>query len=303
MREYKFTITPGESNQRLDRCLTKHLPGSISRSRIQKLIADGLVKLDGKPTKPHHKLKVGENLTVTIPPPIKPEMKAEEIPLEILYEDDHLLVVNKPSGMVTHPATGNYSGTLVNALLHHCGSLSEIGGVLKPGIVHRLDKGTSGLLVVAKTDQVHQGLARQFKDQTIHKKYVAIVEKPMAFDEGIIDEPVGRHPRYRKKIAIVQAGGREAVTQYKVLERLERFSLVELAPKTGRTHQIRAHMAYIGHPVVGDREYGRRSPLIERQALHARTLGFHHPATGKYLEFTCEIPEDMERLIKRIQEF
>lgn len=302
MREYNFTITPGEADQRLDRYLTKHLPNSVSRSRIQKLIADGLVKVNGKPTKAHHKLKVGEALAVTIPPPTKPEVNPEDIPLDVVYEDDHLLVVNKPPGMVVHPAAGNFSGTLVNALLHRCDSLSGIGEVLKPGIVHRLDKDTSGLLVVAKTDQAHQGLAKQFKDRTVHKRYVGIVKGPMAFDEGIIDEPVGRHPRYRDKMAIVQAGGREAVTQYKVLQRFKGFSLVELAPKTGRTHQIRAHLAYVGHPIIGDKEYGSRSPLINRQALHAEVLGFHHPVTGKYTECTSKLPEDMERLIEEIQE-
>ena len=301
MKEYAFIIKSGESNQRLDLYLTKRLPSSISRSRIQSLIAEGFIKLNDKPTKPHHKLKQGEKLTVIIPPLVKPEIGPEEIPLEIVYEDDQILVVNKPPGLVVHPAVGNYSGTLVNALLHHCKGLSGIGGTLKPGIVHRLDKGTSGLLVCAKTDEAHQGLAGQFKAQEVFKKYVAIVKGRMAFDEGVIDEPVGRHPRYRKKIAVVQAGGRRAVTHYRVLERFEDFSLVELMPKTGRTHQIRAHMAYLGHPVVGDGEYGRRSQLIDRQALHAKTLGFHHPSSGQYLEFTTELPEDMRGAIQKIQ--
>lgn len=302
MKEYAFVIKAGESNQRLDLYLTERLPGSISRSRIQRLIAEGFIKLDDKPTKPHHKLKQGEKLTVIIPPPVKPEVKPEEIPLEIVYEDDQILVLNKPPGLVVHPAAGNYSGTLVNALLHHCKGLSGIGGELKPGIVHRLDKGTSGLLVCAKTDEAHQGLARQFKAQEVLKKYVAIVKGRMAFDEGVIDEPVGRHPRQRKKIAVVQAGGRPAVTHYRVLERFENFSLVELTPKTGRTHQIRAHLVYIGHPVMGDGEYGHRSQLIDRQALHAKTLGFHHPSSGQYLEFTTELPEDMRGAIGKIQE-
>lgn len=301
MKEYAFIIKSGESNQRLDLYLRKRLPSSISRSRIQGLIAEGFIKLNDKPTKPHHKLKQGEELTVIIPPLVKPEIKPEEIPLEIVYEDDQILVVNKPPGLVVHPAVGNYSGTLVNALLHHCKGLSGIGGILKPGIVHRLDKGTSGLLVCAKTDEAHQGLAGQFKAQEVLKKYIAIVKGRMAFDEGVIDEPVGRHPRYRKKIAVVQAGGRSAVTHYRVLERFEDFSLVELKPKTGRTHQIRAHMAYLGHPVVGDGEYGRRSQLIDRQALHAKTLGFHHPSSGQYLEFTIELPEDMRGAIQKIQ--
>ena len=301
MKEYAFIIKSGESNQRLDLYLRKRLPSSISRSRIQGLIAEGFIKLNDKPTKPHHKLKQGEKLTVIIPPLVKPEIKPEEIPLEIVYEDDQILVVNKPPGLVVHPAVGNYSGTLVNALLHHCKGLSGIGGILKPGIVHRLDKGTSGLLVCAKTDGAHQGLAGQFKAQEVFKKYIAIVKGRMAFDEGVIDEPVGRHPRYRKKIAVVQAGGRRAVTHYRVLERFEDFSLVELMPKTGRTHQIRAHMAYLGHPVMGDGEYGRRSQLIDRQALHAKTLGFHHPSSGQYLEFTTELPEDMRGAIQKIQ--
>lgn len=303
MKEYTFIIRAGESNQRLDLYLTKHLSRTISRSRIQKLIEEGFIKVDGKLTKPHHNLKAGEEISVVVPPPAKSEVKAEQIPLDITYEDDQLLVVNKPPGMVVHPAAGNYSGTLVNALLSHCKRLSGVGGVLKPGIVHRLDKDTSGLLVVAKTDQAHQGLTKQFKEQKVLKKYVAVVEGSMAFDEHIIDEPVGRPSGYRRKITVVQAGGRDAVTHYKVLQRFSGFSLVELMPKTGRTHQIRAHMAYIGHPVVGDREHGRRSNLIGRQALHAKTLGFHHPLSGQYLEFTTELPEDIKEVIEKIKKF
>lgn len=301
MKEYNFIVRAGEAGQRLDICLTRYLPNSISRSRIQKLIAGGHIQVNEKPTKAHHKLREGEQIKATVPLPTRIEAKPEKIPLDIVYEDGHLLVINKAPGMVVHPAAGNYSGTLVNALLAHCENLSGVGGDLKPGIVHRLDKDTSGLMVVAKSDEAHQGLARQFKEHTVFKKYVAVVQGRMPFDEGLIDEPVGRHPRHRKKMTIVQAGGRHAITHYKTLQRFETASLVEFTPKTGRTHQIRAHISYIGHPLVGDSEYGRRSPLIGRQALHAETLGFDHPANGKHLEFTKDIPKDMKRLIERLR--
>ncbi|MEA3328670.1 MAG: RluA family pseudouridine synthase [Candidatus Omnitrophota bacterium] len=297
MKEYNFVVGTHESGQRLDRYLTGHFSRLISRSYIQKLITDGQIRVDNKNAKSHYRLKSGEQIAVVIPSPSKPEAEPEDIPLNIVYEDEHLIVINKPAGMVVHPAAGNFSGTLVNALVHHCSDLSGVGGELKPGIVHRLDKDTSGLMVAAKTDTVHRALAKQFKDRTINKRYLVIVKGQMAFKEGVIDEPIGRNPRQRKKMEVVQAGGKQAVTNYKVIKKFEGFTLLEVILKTGRTHQIRVHMAYLSHPVLGDSHYGRQSPLINRQAIHAAGLGFYHPVTGKYLEFNSDLPEDMKKLV------
>lgn len=297
MQSHSFAAGTADIGQRLDQYLSRNLSGIISRSYVQKLIKDGQIKVDNNPTKSNHRLKEGQKITVNIPPPSRPDTKPENIPLTIVYEDEEVMVIDKPAGMVVHPAAGNFSGTLVNALLYHSHRLSGIGGELKPGIVHRLDKNTSGLMVVAKTDKAHQSLAEQFKSHKVKKKYLAAVKGKVSLDEEIIDEPIGRNPRQRKKMEVVRTGGKQAVTKYKVLKRFEDFSLVELSPTTGRTHQIRVHMSYLGHPLIGDKQYGHYSGLIKRHALHASVLGFYHPATGRYLEFNSPLPGDMERLI------
>ena len=297
MKEHNFVVGRNESGQRLDHYLTGHLSGLISRSYIQKLIKDGQIKVDNQVSKSHHRLKSGEQILVILPLPVKSEVNPEDIPLDIVYEDEYLIVLNKPAGMVVHPAAGNSSGTLVNALLHYCSDLSGIGGELKPGIVHRLDKDTSGLMVVAKKDSAHAALAKQFKDRRINKRYMVIVKGNMALEEGVVDEPIGRNLRQRKKMEVVQAGGKQAVTYYKVIKRIKDFTLLEVIPKTGRTHQIRVHMAYLGHTVMGDSHYGRSSPFIGRQAIHAISLGFYHPAAGKYMEFNSDLPKDMKKLV------
>ncbi len=296
-KEHSFVAGPADSGRRLDQYLAGNLSGELSRSYIQKLIKDGQIRVNGETTKSNHKLKEAEKITVDIPPPSRPDTKPENIPLTIVYEDEHLMVVDKPAGMVVHPAAGNFSGTLVNALLYHSSHLAGIGGELKPGIVHRLDRGTSGLIVVAKTDKAHHSLAEQFKSHKVKKKYLAVVKGKVELDRGIIDEPIGRNLRQRKKMEVVQAGGKSAVTNYEVVKRFKAFTLVEISPTTGRTHQIRVHMSYLGYPIIGDTEYGQRSTVINRQALHANLLGFYHPATNKYLEFSLTLPEDIKRLI------
>ncbi len=294
--KFRFEVSAEEKGKRLDKFLVEKLPKRFSRSFIQKLISKDKVLLDGASVKSHHSTSPGEVIDVTIPEAIKSSIKAEDLPLDIIYEDEYLLVVNKSPEMVVHPAPGNYSGTLVNALLAHCKNLSGIGGVLKPGIVHRIDKGTSGLLVVAKNDQAHKGLAKQFKAKTIKRVYIALVKGVVQLDNGIIELPIGRSTRDRKKMAVDFASSKNAVTSYKVLKRFKDFTLLEIVLGTGRTHQIRVHMSYIGHPLLGDGKYGSKARL-SRPALHAKTLGFVHPATEKYMEFTSDLPEDMKEII------
>lgn len=301
MEKESFGIKAKSSDEgkRLDKFLADTLPEKFSRAFIQKLISERSVLVNNLPVKNHHKVMAGDDIRMTIPLPVPSSIKGEEIALDIVYEDDDLMVVNKPLGMVVHPAPGNYEGTLVNAVLGHCKNLSGIGGVLKPGIVHRIDKGTSGLLVVAKTDRAHAGLAKQFKAKTIKRVYVAIVKGVVELDNGIIELPIGRHSRDRKKMAISFAdSSREARTQYKVLKRFKDFTLLELTLGTGRTHQIRVHMTHIGYSILGDDKYGNARGAFHRLALHAKTLGFVHPVTGKYMEFTSDLPEDMVKLIE-----
>lgn len=294
----EFEVNRGDEGVRLDKFLVEQLPKERSRSFIQKLINEGNVLVDGSTAKCHHKTCLGEKINVLIPRPVGYSMEAEKIPLDIVYEDSHLLIVNKPSGMVVHPAPGNFKGTLVNALLWHCKNLSGISGVLKPGIVHRIDKGTSGILAVAKDDRAHRGLAKQFKNKTIKRIYIALVRGVVELDNGIVDVPIGRHSRDRKKMAVDFNETKSAITRYKVLERFKDSTLLELMLGTGRTHQIRVHMSYIGHPLVGDEKYGSRAE-IGRPALHAKILGFIHPVTKKYMEFTSELPKDMKKAIRK----
>lgn len=295
---FEFKVTEEDANKRLDKFLVERLPKKFSRSFIQRLISEKKILLNGAAVKSHHKTNAGELIEVAIPEPIEESIKKEAIPIDIVYEDEYLLVVNKPPDMVVHPAPGNYIGTLVNALLAHCKNLSGIGGVLKPGIVHRIDKTTSGLLVVAKTDQAHKSLAKQFKDRTVNRVYLALVMGLVQLDNGRLELPIGRHSRDRKKMAVSFVKSKTAITKYKVLERFKDFTLLELTLGTGRTHQIRVHMSYIGHPLLGDVKYGARSGL-DRPMLHAMRLGFIHPITEKYMEFNSELPQDMKELISK----
>ena len=311
-----FSFARGQTPERLDRFLAESLP-ELTRSQVKRLIDEGRVLQDGKPVKAGARLKGGEDLVISLPEPAPAEAISEEIPLNILYEDPLLVVVNKPAGMVVHPAPGHHQGTLVNALLHHCKDLSGIGGELRPGIVHRLDKGTSGVMVATKNDLAHNHLARQFKDHSITRRYVALVHGLWPENRGIVDQQIGRHPTQRKKMSSAGRTGRRAVTHWRVLQRFEqdRLTLVELTLETGRTHQIRVHFAEMQRPVVGDPVYGgagRTKSLgdpelrnlvnrLDRQALHARLLGFIHPESGTYLEFSAPLPEDMQGILDYLE--
>ena len=291
MHKTEFLCEEGES-RRIDVFAAQQ--AQITRSYAAKLIADGLVTVDGVCASKNTKLKAGSRVEITVPDPVSDKAEAENIPLNIVYEDDFLLVVNKPKGMVVHPAAGNERGTLVNALLFHCGnSLSGIGGVLRPGIVHRIDKDTSGLLVVAKNDQAHHFLAEQIKEHSFTREYEAIVYGNVKNDKGTVNAPIGRHPVKRKEMAVVNVGGRDATTHFKVISRSEKFTHLRLRLETGRTHQIRVHMAYIGYPLAGDPVYGPKKVIkeLEGQCLHARKLGFIHPSTRDYMEFTSDLPD------------
>ena len=302
----EYLIKAESDKQRLDNFLVKQNLG-LSRTYLQKLIDEKKILVNDLPSKHSYKLKLDDKITIDIPPPKKLEITAENIPLDIVYEDDDLLIVNKPRGMVTHPAVGNYSGTLVNALMYHINNLSGIGGALRPGIVHRLDKDTSGLLLVAKSDLAHQSLSKQLKDRTVKKIYVTLVHGVIKQNEGYVQEKIGRHPVNRKKMAIIKRPdlkSREALTFFKVLKRHRENTLVELNLKTGRTHQIRVHMSHIGHPLVGDKTYGGRTKIGETEVktlLHAQTIGFIHPRTGKYMEFSRPMPDDMREVIQNIR--
>ncbi len=297
MKNYKFVVEGLEGHQRLDKFLVQVLPADVSRTHIQQLIKEGHVLVNNSPAKSHHLLKLSDTITVEIPPPAKLELKPEDIPLNIVYEDDDVLVVNKTPGMVVHPGAGNFGATLVNALLYHCKNLSGINGVLRPGIIHRLDKDTSGLMVVAKNDKSHLILSKQLKERKIKRKYIALVKGIVQMDEGMIEAPIGRSPNNRQKMAVIFDTGREAVTNYKVLRRFGNFTMLEATLQTGRTHQVRVHMNYIGHPVLGDKVYGYKDKY-PRQLLHAVSLGFIHPTSQKYTEFTSQMPDDIKKVIE-----
>ncbi len=304
------TITPAADGWRLDRALAEAVP-TLSRERLKVLIAGGKVTRDGLLVRePARKAAAGEIFAVAVPDPVPAHNEAQDIPLVIAFEDEHLIVVDKPAGLVVHPAAGNLDGTLVNALLHHCqGSLSGIGGVARPGIVHRIDKDTSGLMVAAKTDRAHEGLAKQFADHSIERRYLAIVGGVPTPSAGKVDAPLARSPQNRKKIAIV-ATGKRAVTHYRTVERLRRdAALVECRLETGRTHQVRVHMASLGHALLGDPVYGRTKHAhrviletlgFRRQALHAARLGFIHPITRTALSFDSAMPADMQELFSQL---
>ena len=294
------------AGRRLDQYLAER--EDASRSAVQKWIEDGHVTVNGKTVSKSYKLCEGDIVDFTRPEAKPMEAKAEDLPLEIVYQDDYLAVVNKPKGMVVHPAPGNSDGTLVNALLYHLDNLSGINGVIRPGIVHRIDKNTSGLLIVAKEDKAHIGLAEQIKEHSFTRKYRAIVVGNLKSDTGTVDKPIDRHPVNRQKMAVVQ-GGREAVTHYRVLERLSGFTYVELTLETGRTHQIRVHMASLGHPVMGDTLYGggrsdfekKNAKILEEQCLHACHIGFAHPITGEFLSFDAELPRYFEEVLGKLR--
>ncbi len=285
----------------------------ITRSAAQKLLSDGKITVNGTAAAKNYKLRVGDRLEVTLPEPEPYEVTAEDIPLDIVYEDGDIIVINKPRGMVVHPAPGHISGTLVNGLMHHCGdSLSGINGILRPGIVHRIDRDTSGLICVAKNDAAHLGLSEQLKDHTMHREYRAIVTGGFSDEEGTVNAPMGRHPTDRKKMAVIKGTGktaREAVTHYRVLERFRGFSLIEAVLETGRTHQIRVHLSYIGHPLMGDEVYGgghttfekHNAPLLHGQCLHAAALILIHPRTGEKMRFEAPIPDDFAALLEKLR--
>ena len=303
MEYFTFGAEKEDVGSRIDVFLAEAME-QLSRSGVQKLIDAGQITRNGKPTKANEKLKEGDVIHVTLPDVKEVEILPENIPLDILYEDKDVIVVNKPQGMVVHPAPGHLSGTLVNALLYHCGEeLSGINGEKRPGIVHRIDKDTSGVLMVAKNDMAHQSLAAQLAVHSITRKYYAIVYNGFPEDTGTVDRPIGRNPQDRKKMAVTEKHSRHAVTHYRVLERMEKFTLIEAQLETGRTHQIRIHMAYIGHPLLGDPVYGpKKQPIhLEGQALHAKVLGFQHPRTGEYMEFEAPLPPYFEALLERLR--
>lgn len=299
-KEYEFEIESTEANQRLDIFLTSKLE-NFSRSHIQNLIKNNFVSVNKKLSKANYILKINDKVIIKIPAPTNLSIDAENIPLDIIYEDNQIMIINKQQGMVVHPGAGNFSGTLVNALLFHCKNLSGINGVLRPGIVHRIDKNTSGLIVIAKNDAAHNFLSWQFANHTINREYIAIACGNI-YENGTINKPIGRNPNDRKKMAI-NKNGRTAITHYEVIENFKGYTLLKLKLETGRTHQIRVHMASINHPLLGDDVYAAKDKIfgLKGQVLHARLLGFIHPTTKNYIEFEQEPPEYFIRLIEKLR--
>ncbi len=301
MQTYHFTIAEDDEEVRIDKWLMGCID-SLSRSHIQKLIKDGQLTVNSKSVKVSYVVHVGDAIDITVPDAVKPDIEPENIPLTVLYEDDDVLVIDKPKGMVVHPAAGHAKGTLVNALLYYCkDSLSGINGVMRPGIVHRIDKDTTGSLIICKNDAAHANIAAQLKEHSITRKYIAIVHGVIKEDEGVINAPIGRSIADRKKMAVLTSGGKEAITHFLVLERFKEYTYVECILETGRTHQIRVHMNHIGHPLLGDEVYapGRKCRFahLEGQTLHAMVLGFKHPLTGKYIETIAPIPAYFQHLL------
>jgi len=293
-----YSLTADERDARLDKYVCAKHP-ELSRTQVQKLIAGGNITVNGKPAKPGLRLNIGDRIDIDIPPTPPQELKPEAIPLKIIYEDDDLLVVDKPAGLTVHPAPGHPAHTLVNAILAHFPHLADIGDSLRPGVVHRLDKDTSGVMLVAKNNAAQIHLARQFKSHSVTKAYLALVKGKLTPENGIIEADIGRDPRNRKRMAVV-AAGREARTEYRVVKYIGDYTLLEVMPETGRTHQIRVHLAAIGFPVVGDKVYGVKSPHLSRQFLHASRLGFKLPSSGDYVEFESELPPDLAKALEAI---
>ncbi len=303
MDRFCFKADSENVGMRIDKYLAVSIK-EITRSAIVGLIDSENITVNGNSVTKNYKLKHGDNIEVTVPDPVKYEAKAENIPLDIIYEDDDLLIVNKPKGMVVHPAPGNYEGTLVNALMYHCrNNLSGINGVLRPGIVHRIDKETSGLLIVAKNDKAHKHLAEQIKRHTFTREYEAVVVGNIKDDKGTVDAPIGRHRIDRKKMTVTDRNSKNAVTHYEVIARYRGYTHIKCILETGRTHQIRVHMAYIGHPVSGDTVYGNKKEKVnfEGQCLHARKIGFIHPSKEEYMEFTSELPEYFKKFLLKLE--
>lgn len=300
VKEVCFEASLADDDERIDKVVTEWF-ADLSRSYIQKMIKDGNIFVNGKNIKSNYRVKEGDQIRCSIPACVEPEIAAQDIPLDILYEDEDLLVVNKPKGMVVHPSAGHYSNTLVNALLFHChGQLSGINGVFRPGIVHRIDKDTTGSLIVCKSEAAHKGIAMQLKEHSITRKYRAICYGNFEQTTGTVDAPIGRDVRDRKKMAVNEKNGKPAVTHYRVLQQFQGFSYIECELETGRTHQIRVHMTSIGHPLLGDEVYGRRTCKykLQGQCLHAMTIGFVHPVKGEYMEFTAPLPDYFIHLLQ-----
>ena len=300
MEEFHFQITEELEDERIDKCISM-LIDSLSRSFIQKLIKDEMVSVNGQTVKGSYRVKTDDEVIFCLPESVEPDIAAENIPLDILYEDPDVIVVNKPKGMVVHPAAGHYSGTLVNALMYHCGKeLSGINGVMRPGIVHRIDMDTTGSVIACKNDRAHNSIAEQLKEHSVTRRYHAICHGVLKEEEGVICKPIGRHPQDRKKMAVNEKNGKEAITHYRVLQRFSDYTYIECRLETGRTHQIRVHMASIGHPLLGDEVYAnRKSPFrLTGQTLHAKILGFVHPTTGEYVETDAPLPEYFKHLLE-----
>ena len=298
-----WSVDTDANNMRIDRFISERM-SDTSRSYIQKLIKDELVTVDSKVVKSNYKVKEGEWVEIVLPEPVSLDIEAENIPLDILYEDSDVLLVNKPKDMVVHPSAGHVTGTLVNALLYHCkDSLSSINGVMRPGIVHRIDKDTTGILIICKNDKAHNCIAEQLKVHSITRRYHALVWNNVTDDTGTVDAPIGRHPVDRKKMAINHKNGKHAVTHYKVLERFGHYTYIQCELETGRTHQIRVHMASIGHPLVGDPVYGpAKQPFkTDGQMLHAKVFGFIHPSTNEYMEFETDLPEYFQLILEKLR--
>ncbi len=301
--QFCFVITEDLEGERLDKCLSE-LMEDMSRSYLQKLLADGAITVNGKKVKASRRVSAEDRIQVLLPPVSVPDITPQDIPLEILYEDKSVIVVNKPKGMVVHPAPGHYDGTLVNALLFHCqGELSGINGILRPGIVHRIDRDTTGSVIACKNDKAHAIIAQQLKEHTVVRRYHAIVHGRLKQEEGTIHTLIGRHPTDRKRMSVLKTGGKDAVTHYRVLKLFENYSYIECRLETGRTHQIRVHMAHLGHPLLGDGVYGPKScPFhLEGQTLHAKILGFIHPETGEYIETNAPLPPYFQELLLKLR--